>query len=252
MRKHIQFVCMIALLVSSVGISAQDFEGVITMTKVVDEKDKVTTFTVKGTLVLVSMSTKNGPAWIIHDRNDGMSTSLFSKNGKKFAYISKESEQKENPLDDRQKMIMDLAQKQLSIEITGETRQIGPYLCSKITGQDHREYVEAWVTDKVDLSLFDLFPRNQSAESQSLDLQKMIWEKGFIMEYWTKNKSTGIINKISFSIFEQPVSDDVFTYSKEEYYEFTQTTLNNLYTQSAKDPKKMQELRELLEAFNTD
>lgn len=242
--------CLLACSLSTA--QAQDFEGVITMTKHDEQNPKSTTFTVKDYLVLVQFQSDNGPVKVINDIDAGKTTSLFQKNGKKYAYISYEMANPEKPLDDRQKMMLELARKQVSIEVTDETRQIGKYLCTKIDGQDHKELVEAWVTDQIDLSLFDLFPSQQSPESESVDLQKMIWEEGFVIEYWTKNKETETVEKVTFDIAEKPVADDMFKYSKDEYYEFDEQTLNKLYTEAAKDPEKMEELRSLLEAFQSN
>ena len=194
---------IVVLLFFHICLSAQDFEGVIVMTKSENNTEKSTTFTVKGDMVLVQMETKNGPVKIINNRKDGVTTSLFTKNDKKYAYISRESEQKAYPLDDRQRMIMDMAKKQLSLEVTAETRNIKGHSCTKILGQNHEEHVEAWVTDDIQLSLFELFPNKQSKESEDLDLQKMIWDKGFVMEYWTKNKADGVVSKISFNPIEK-------------------------------------------------
>lgn len=231
---------------------AQGFEGIITMTKYEADSQRVTTFTVKGDFVQVLMRTGNGPVRVINDNGKGVSTSLFTKNGKKYAYISRRADQKDRPLDDRQKMILELAKEQVAMQVTQETRKVGDYTCTKIDGQDHKEYVEAWVTKSIDLSLFDLFPQDQSPESESVDLQRMIWEKGFVMEYWIKNKESGEVSKITFDPKRQTVSDDLFTYVSEDYYVFDQHTLNSLYQQAAKDPEKMQELRELLEAFQSN
>jgi hypothetical protein len=231
---------------------AQNFEGIITMTRHDQNPPKQTIFQVKGHLVLVSFQAKSGPVRVINDNDSGITTSLFEKNGKKYAYVSRVAERGSPELDDRQKMIFELAQEQVSMQVTTETRKIGKYTCFKINGEDPKNLIEAWVTHDIHLSLFDLFPSQQSPESDSINVQKKIWKEGFVLEYWTKNKKSGEVAEVTFDIAEQPVPDDVFTYSHDEYYEFDQNTLNQLYTESAKDPQKMEELKSLLEAFKNN
>lgn len=250
--RSILFVAFLA--VAHISIQAQSFEGQVVMQKHSLEDNTIqqeVAFTVKGHMVQLEMNSESGPARIIKDLNTGMTTALFEKNGKKFAYTSLSNDVEEIELDPRHAMMVDLAKEQVKFEITEEVREIDGYECVKINARNHREEIEAWVTSDIDISLIDYFPYQQHDDVSGLDVQKMIWESGFVVEFWTKDRSTGKIEKITFSPTERAISEDVFAYQEDTYRTFDENVLNDLYAGAANDAEKMAELRELLELFQS-
>ena len=236
------------LLVGFFTLSAQSFEGVITMQVASDDEEKVEMdFYVKDKLVLMEVDDDGNKVKIISENETGNITTLVTENGKKMAIkISPE-------MMDQGFASMGIEQEEdnSKINVTTETKMVNGYKCTKITGKNDRAEAIAWVTKDLKFSLFDLIPMAKDAASKTgmANLQEKMMEEGFVMQYWEKEISSGKETTVNTTVKKQAVSDDVFQYSKDEYMFFDMTNLMQMIQDAQNDPEKMKELQELMQQF---
>lgn len=234
------------LLAGFTTIMAQQFEGIITMT-VKGEQELSMDFTVKDDLVLMEVDDEGQKVKVISEKETGDMTTLLEKDGKKMA-IKMGREMMNQGMNS-----MDFGEvdDNAKVNITGETKMINGYKCTKITGKNDRAEAIAWVTKDLNFSLFDLVPmaKDAAAKTGAANMQEKMMEEGFVMEYWEKELSSGDETTMSTTVKEQTIDPKVFQYSKEEYTFFDMTDLMQMMQDAQNDPEKMKQLQELMQEF---
>lgn len=234
------------MLMGFVMLTAQNFEGIITM-NVSGEQNLSMDFTIKDKLVLMEIEDDGQKVRMISETETGNMTTLVEKDGKKLA-IKMSPEMLNQGMSS---IDFEKPDDKSEVTITKDTKMIDGYNCVKITGKNDRTEAIAWVTKDLKFSLFDLVPMAKDAAAQSgmANLQEKMMKEGFVMEYWEKELSSGKETTVNTTVKKQSVNDDIFKYSKDEYQFFDMTNLMQMIQEAQSDPEKMKQLQELMQEF---
>ena len=231
------------------GLHAQ-FEGTITMNSSV-AADFNAVFTVKGDQVLMETEADGKSIRMISEKESGDVIILTESEGKKIAVKLNPTAMQQGGMPGMQKQKVEKAD---NTRLTNERKKINGYDCVKVVGEDEASNYEAWITNDLNFSIFDLFPmlkdtRDYSAET---DIVEAIFEKGFILEMTETKKKTDEVSKMTATINEQKVNASLFNISEEEYQVFDLTDMAKLMQEASTDPEKMQQLQKIFEEMSNN
>jgi len=225
---------------------AQDFEGVITMTTT-EKEDMVLVFTVKGDKVLIEADTDEGKVVTLSERSTNQVTTLFEREGKKFGMkMGPETMQ----MIEQQGGFTKTGGKKgkMDITVTKDTKTIDGYNCTKVVGKDDEKEVEAWITQELGFTVFDLMPsmmKKAIEQDGDSNLQQEIMRRGFLLEGYETDLKTGEKNSIKLTVQKQKVDNDIFNgYSDYKIYDMT--NMMQMMSELQSDPEKMKEFEELM------
>lgn len=247
--KFLLLAVMGAMMFSST-LTAQGFEGVITMESSSSE-GIAGTFSVKGDKVLIEVNKDEKPAKMLSDRTTGEITVLIENEEKKFAL--KMGPDMFNGMGDMAGM-QDAKEKadEVKFNFTGKTKMIGKYKCEQVLTEDKENEVEAWMTKDLGITLFDIFPMMKEATKTDTKGAAMfeLLQKGMVMEANIKNKVSGETEKVTTKVDKKKLPADMFVYSEEEYKVYDMTNMMQMMMEAQNDPEKMQELQEIFQQMN--
>ena len=230
----------IALIATVFLLTAQDFEGIITYKNDALE-GAIPVIMVKDNLVRLELNTEGKNMVMITNKDDDKMTILMDNNGQKIALIQ-----------DTKQMDMMAAQMaagkdgadkdDFEITVTGETKMIDGYKCTKILGKNEEMEGTAWVCKDLDINFVDLFPTLR----QSDPMHSTLLDEGFVMEYTAKNLKTGEVVKMTADVDEKSLSADKFIVP-EDYMVMDMTNMAELMKEAQKDPEKMKQLQQMMQ-----
>ncbi len=231
-------------IISAFAVSAQQFEGVITMTSSEMEDGKMV-FSVKGDKVLMEINSEGQNIRMLSDRKSSNMTMLFDNDGKKVALIMGPETMNMMGQGNNTSVNSD----GVDIKVTNEKKVIDGYNCYKVTGKDKESEIEAWITNDLNFSFMDLVPMSKNLALQQGGSMISVMEKGFVMEGTEKEIKTGKVSTIKANVVAKKLDADRFNYSSEGYQEFDMTNMMKLMQEIQSDPEKAKEFEEIMKAI---
>jgi len=235
----------IMILFSFTFVTAQNFEGIITMTTS-DKIDMELLFTIKGKQVLIEADTDDGKVTTFSNKDSENITTLFEREGKKFGL--KMGPETMNMMGEKATDLKNKQDKKWDITITKDTKMIDKYKCTKVIGKDDKNEVIAWITQDLGFTIFDIMPAMMEkaiGEDGQSDLQQEIMRKGFLLEAYQTDLETGEKTNVKITVKKQKVDDAKFDFSS-DYKVYDLTDMMGLMTEMQSNPEKMKEFEELM------
>ena len=97
-----------------------------------------------------------------------------------------------------------------NVVVTGETKKIGDYTCTKVTAKDDQTKVVAWITKEIPLNYLDLVKNPQKLYLLANMTNKYAGVKGLIMEMSVKNLSKGTSVTTNLEVTAKKVKNKKF------------------------------------------
>ncbi|MEM6966131.1 MAG: DUF4412 domain-containing protein, partial [Bacteroidota bacterium] len=225
---------------------AQNFEGTITVKNTIPNTVNAT-FTLKNKMAMVDARRHNGDIRLISNNETGEKISISEHNGEKIAVVKNANDMQYRNLNQVYKKSKNRVNA-VEVKILRETKEINGYKCYKVIASDRNYHGEAWITKKLEVKPYDLFPILKAQHRAMPRVAKALENSmdGFVMEMTLKNIKTKKVDKMKVIVNKKEIADDVFVVDTQKVKVYSEEEVRELMKAAKGNPEEMKKARNIL------
>lgn len=225
---------------------AQDFEGTITIKNTIPNTINAT-FTLKKEMAMVDARNKAGKIKLISNNKTGEKTSISEINGEKIAVVKNSKDMQYRNLNQVYKKGKTRVNS-VNVKVLRETKKINGYKCYKVIANDGKYNGVAWITKKMEVKPYDLFPILQSQQRAMPRVAKALENSmdGFVMEMTLKNLKTKKVDRMKVIVNKKEIADENFVVDTKKVKIYSEEEVRELMKSARGNPEEMKKARSLL------
>lgn len=242
-----KFIFVFLSFIFSISIlSAQNFEGIITI-KNTKTGTLNAVFTIKNEMAMVEAKAMSQNIKMIKNSKTGEKITITENDGETIIIVKNTNDMQYRNLhkkyEKRKRQF-----KNLMVRVTRETKKINGYKCYKVVAKDNKIEGEAWITKKLKINPFDLFPITKRQQNATSPVAKALQNsmEGFVMEMTLKNINTKKVDKMTATIEKKKIDNQLFVVDMEGKDIYDEEKIRELMKEAKGNPAKMRKAKTLL------